>query len=117
MVPSPDQPPSLELILYQLKELQKQQERDRAHADIRFDQLQAEVRTQIQAIAYVSTTTYERDRLADARITASDRKVLDDYARETREIAQDARRVAWATAAMVVAGFGLILALIKAVAG
>lgn len=47
----------------------------------------------------------------------SEKRTARDFASETRKIAENARTVAWATATLVVAGFGLMLALIKAVAG
>lgn len=49
-------------------------------------------------------------------VYASEQQTAKDFASETRKIAENARTVAWATATLVVAGFGLMLALIKAVA-
>lgn len=49
-------------------------------------------------------------------VYASEQKTAQDYAAETRKIAENARMVAWAVASLVIAGFGLMLALIKAVA-
>jgi len=108
-----DSPPSLELIVYQLKDFKETQERDRKHVDARLDQIQSDVR----AMAYVHKDSYEKDRTTDARLAAADKKTAEDYAGETRKIAEDARRVAWATAIFLVGALGAILAVIKAVAG
>ncbi len=103
MTPPPaEQPASLELIVYQLSEMRQ-----------RLDQMTA----RLDQLTFVHEKTYAADRAADARVAANDRKVIDDYAAETRKIAENARTVAWTVATFFVAGFGLILALIKAVAG
>lgn len=113
-----EQPPAtLELVLYQLGELKQAQAQDRKHVDLRLDQMQGEMRASFASLTYVSMQTYERDRVADARIMASDRKVIDDFAGETRKIADQGRTVAIATLSFVILALGTILVLIKAVAG
>lgn len=115
---APDGPPaSLELVLYQLGELKRKSVEDRAHVDARLDMLQAEMRSQFRDLSYVHKETYERDRLADARIAAADKTTSNEAAQETRRIAEHARTVSNWTLGFVLTGFSLMLALIKAVAG
>jgi len=116
MPPADEPQPSLELVLYQLNELQRRQQEDRRHVDARLDQLGADMRSQFRELAYVPKGEYERDRLADARIAAADKQTDAAAAAETRKIAEDARRVAWATALLLLTVTGLMLTLIKAVA-
>jgi hypothetical protein len=116
MSPADEAPPSLELVLYELDQLQKRQEEDRRHVDQRLDQLTLDMRSQFRELAYVPKGEYERDRLADARIAAADKQADAASAVETRKIAEDARRVAWATALLLLTVTGVMLTLIKFVA-
>lgn len=67
--------------------------------------LRMDVRGGFAALQFVRQDVYD-----------SEKQTGKDFASETRKIAENARTVAWATATLVVAGFGLMLALIKAVA-
>jgi hypothetical protein len=69
-------------------------------------EMRAEVRGGFAGLQFVGREVY-----------ASEQRTAKDYAEETRKIAEGARTVAWATASLVIAGFGLMLALLKAVAG
>lgn len=68
-------------------------------------ELRQDVRGGFANLAFVGREVYD-----------SEKRTARDYAEETRKIAESARTVAWATASLVIAGFGMVLALIKAVA-
>lgn len=67
--------------------------------------LRNEFRQGLASLAFVSREVYQ-----------SERQAQNDYAKETREIATQARVIALATVSLVIAGFGALLALVKAVA-
>jgi hypothetical protein len=81
------------------------------------EEFRKEMRGGFAALSFVSKDNYAADRAADERVRASVAKTVDDYAKETRQIAEDARRVAWANAALLLTAVGVLLAVIKAVAG
>ena len=75
------------------------------------------MRSSLAALTFVSEKAYMADRTADHRVQAARDKVAEDYASETRKIAENARTVAWAAATMLLVVTGTLLAVIKAVAG
>lgn len=68
-------------------------------------ELSQEMKGGFASLSYVHKEVYE-----------SEKKTAADYAQETRKIAEQARTVALGTVSLVIAGFGLVLALIKALA-
>lgn len=91
---APEEAKSLDVILFRLSTVEE---------SIR--DMRSEMRGGFSSLAFVSRDVY-----------ASEKKTAEDYAQETRKIAENARSVAWAVASLVVAGFGLMLALLKALA-
>ena len=81
------------------------------------DRLESEMRQRFDALTFVSEKSYLADRAADERVRAAKAQVVDDYAKETRSIAEGARTVAWAVAVLLVGSLAGLLAIIKAVAG
>lgn len=76
-------------------------------------ELRQDVRGGFAALQFVRLDVYE-----------SEKRTAEDFAKETRRIAEGARTVAesartisWSTAGFVLTALGLVLALIKAVAG
>lgn len=76
-----------------------------------------EMRGGFAGLSFVSKDVYERDRIGDQRVIDAKAKTADDYAKETRQIAENARQVAWANAGLLFVAVSVLLAVIKAVAG
>lgn len=117
MNPGEDPMPPSELLVYQVQQLEKQLGIGLRHVDSRLDRLESEMRSRFDALTFVSEKAYLADRSADERVMAAKARVLEDYAKDTRAIAENARTVAWAVATLLLVVTGTLLAVIKAVAG
>lgn len=99
MTPTDDPPNGV--ILFRVEVLEE------SVKDVRSDikEMRAEMKGGFAGLQFVSREVY-----------ASEKQTASDYAAETRRIAEDARRVAWATALFLITVTGLLLTLIKFVA-
>jgi hypothetical protein len=92
---TPPDDPSNGVVLFRLTKLEES-----------MTEMRTEMRGGFASLSFVNKEVY-----------ASERTSSQQYAEETRKIAEDARRVAWATAVFLIAALGAMLAVIRAVAG
>lgn len=117
MTPADDErKPSDSLLAYQVEQLEKQLGIGLRHVDQRLDRLEAEMRSSLAALTFVSEKAYLADRGADQRVQTAREDAVDREVRDIRAIAENARTVAWAVATLLLVVTGTMLALIKAVA-
>lgn len=109
------QPPD-SVLVYQVQQLEKQLGIGLRHVDERLDRLETEMRASLAALTFVSEKAYLADRGADQRVQAAREASVDKETKDIRQIAENARVVAWAVATLLLVVTGTMLALIKAVA-
>ena len=103
---SPDDDTAPGVIAFRLTSLERQ-----------LKEFREEMRGGFAALSFVTKDTYAADRAADQRVMGATIKTIEDSIRDARQIAEDARRVAWANAGLLLAAVTVLLAVIKAVAG